>query len=70
MSTYRLAGHAARFATGNGVCVKPTCKCGWIGYAQPQNGARVQYRNHIAVEQERARKLMQDTSYGYARGAA
>lgn len=49
----RLAGHAARYDTGNGVCVKPKCKCGWVGYAQPTAGARAQYRNHVEVARMR-----------------
>ena len=51
-----MSRHAAKYATGNGVCVKPTCKCGWIGRAAPPLHARLQYRNHVAVEQIRRLK--------------
>jgi hypothetical protein len=43
----RVSGHAARYDTGNGVCVKPRCKCGWIGRAATPANARHLYRSHL-----------------------
>ena len=52
----RVKGHAATYATGNGVCVKPLCRCGWIGRAQPPAAARHLYRAHLLAVLAEARR--------------